>query len=448
MRFPCRILVIPLIPMNLLPPIDVETQRRNHALLEAELHRLTSETIPPSDDFATTSAEPLTFSPYDLSHPYLHPYLLPLNDSMEDEFLSCQVNHAGDRVANTSCFNTWNVTPSPTSDTTISSPTSSSSSTTYSSKAGPLSSAFSYTTRQHAAISAAAATAARILQNQKILSSQHNIPDHPMILTYSPSRATESKRPRSPSQLLQLSDTDSTPGSPVSSHDREESLTSGQDSAEHGGAKHDPSTNDMECEDESSPDTIATSDDEVMNNLKHQTSEKALTSIPKPVPVANSPGRDPSAKLSHFPEIKYHVLPENGSTEDKTTKLPPSSPTVEPKVVSRDQKTLPPFPYKEGVNTNDTSKDAALLSVRQRRAEAMERFKRKKALRCYGRRVRYQIRKRIATTRPRVNGRFARRSDVGAVIAVSSSSLASASELTPTPISTSDENESTPNKIT
>lgn len=56
------------------------------------------------------------------------------------------------------------------------------------------------------------------------------------------------------------------------------------------------------------------------------------------------------------------------------------------------------------------SSPRAILS-RKRRAEAMERFRRKKAVRCYGRRVRYQIRKRIATTRPRVNGRFARRAD-------------------------------------
>lgn len=58
------------------------------------------------------------------------------------------------------------------------------------------------------------------------------------------------------------------------------------------------------------------------------------------------------------------------------------------------------------------AKDA--ISCRQRRAEAMERFRRKKAVRCYGRRVRYQIRKRIATTRPRVNGRFAKRCDLDA----------------------------------
>lgn len=48
---------------------------------------------------------------------------------------------------------------------------------------------------------------------------------------------------------------------------------------------------------------------------------------------------------------------------------------------------------------------------RKRRAEAMERFRKKKAVRCFGRKVRYQVRKRIATTRPRVNGRFARLAD-------------------------------------
>ena len=57
----------------------------------------------------------------------------------------------------------------------------------------------------------------------------------------------------------------------------------------------------------------------------------------------------------------------------------------------------------------DAARDPA--ACKKRRAEAMERFRRKKAVRCYGRKVRYQIRKRIATSRPRVNGRFARRCD-------------------------------------
>lgn len=56
------------------------------------------------------------------------------------------------------------------------------------------------------------------------------------------------------------------------------------------------------------------------------------------------------------------------------------------------------------------SPSRAALS-KKRRAAAMERFRRKKAVRCYGSRVRYQVRRRIATTRPRVNGRFAKRDD-------------------------------------
>lgn len=59
----------------------------------------------------------------------------------------------------------------------------------------------------------------------------------------------------------------------------------------------------------------------------------------------------------------------------------------------------------------DTQRDITLS--RKRRAEAMERFRRKKAVRSFGRKVRYQVRKRIATTRPRVNGRFARLADAG-----------------------------------
>lgn len=68
----------------------------------------------------------------------------------------------------------------------------------------------------------------------------------------------------------------------------------------------------------------------------------------------------------------------------------------------------------EDVRTSTSSSPQSppdALSSKQRRAQAMERFRRKKAVRCYGRQVRYQIRKRIATTRPRVNGRFARRTD-------------------------------------
>lgn len=61
------------------------------------------------------------------------------------------------------------------------------------------------------------------------------------------------------------------------------------------------------------------------------------------------------------------------------------------------------------INIGYSSHNSAI--TRKRRAEAMERFRKKKAVRCYGRKVRYQIRKRIATTRPRVNGRFARRED-------------------------------------
>lgn len=55
---------------------------------------------------------------------------------------------------------------------------------------------------------------------------------------------------------------------------------------------------------------------------------------------------------------------------------------------------------------------STLERARQCRAEALVRFRRKKAIRCFGRRVRYECRKRIATTRPRVNGRFAKKTDV------------------------------------
>lgn len=53
--------------------------------------------------------------------------------------------------------------------------------------------------------------------------------------------------------------------------------------------------------------------------------------------------------------------------------------------------------------------------ARQCRAEALVRFRKKKAIRSFGRKVRYECRKRIATTRPRIRGKFAKKSDVAAI---------------------------------
>lgn len=62
-----------------------------------------------------------------------------------------------------------------------------------------------------------------------------------------------------------------------------------------------------------------------------------------------------------------------------------------------------------------SEKELSLMErARQCRAEALVRFRKKKAIRSFGRKVRYECRKRIATTRPRVNGRFAKKSDVEA----------------------------------
>lgn len=62
-----------------------------------------------------------------------------------------------------------------------------------------------------------------------------------------------------------------------------------------------------------------------------------------------------------------------------------------------------------------SDKELSLMErARQCRAEALVRFRKKKAIRSFGRKVRYECRKRIATTRPRVNGRFAKKSDVEA----------------------------------
>lgn len=87
-----------------------------------------------------------------------------------------------------------------------------------------------------------------------------------------------------------------------------------------------------------------------------------------------------------------------------TNPIQPSAPTVKSQAVPIEEQ------RKLLITVSlDAPRDAA--TCKKRRAEAMERFRRKKAVRCYGRKVRYQIRKRIATSRPRVNGRFARRCD-------------------------------------
>lgn len=53
--------------------------------------------------------------------------------------------------------------------------------------------------------------------------------------------------------------------------------------------------------------------------------------------------------------------------------------------------------------------------ARQCRVEALVRFRKKKAIRSFGRKVRYECRKRIATTRPRIRGKFAKKSDLEAI---------------------------------
>lgn len=404
--------------MDLPSPSDVATQQHNQALLEAELHRLATDTTLPGDDFATTSVEPLTFSPSDLSHPFLHPYLPSLDDYIDDDFLSCQVNHDGDRVANMSCFNPWNVTPSPPSESSTSSPTPSSSSTIHSSPAGSHSSAFVHSTRQHAAISAAAATAARILQNQKSMSSQPHTEDHPMTFSYSPSRLVEAKRPRPPTQTLQTTEANSAPGSPVSSTERVQGLHHGRNSDGHRQAVQ----NEIEqYDDESNSDLEAISDDEPMHVAGHEVPSNANTPALKLLPTVGVTADAFEVGTSSLSRADAGDLQKHITTEAKSSKTPSCS-SSGAKVATREQRNRRPCSQKEGIGAKGTGEDATLSSFKQRRAEAMERFRKKKAMRRYGRRVRYQIRKRIATTRPRVNGRFARRSDVGAVVAVPSPS--------------------------
>lgn len=107
--------------------------------------------------------------------------------------------------------------------------------------------------------------------------------------------------------------------------------------------------------------------------------------------------KDPLASVPQSYKSAEHRIP----TSQSIPPTPQISSTVNP------TKDTSPLHIRSSSQADDTNASAS----KKRRAEAMERFRRKKAVRCYGRRVRYQIRKRIATTRPRVNGRFARRTD-------------------------------------
>lgn len=113
------------------------------------------------------------------------------------------------------------------------------------------------------------------------------------------------------------------------------------------------------------------------------------------------------------------AIPKNVAPVDKECPLLPSQQHVPVKQPTQPMKTIQSLPTRrlttdvqKGIIITlslNSSRDPA--ACRKRRAEAMERFRRKKAVRSFSRKVRYQIRKRIATTRPRVNGRFARRCD-------------------------------------
>uniref|UniRef100_A0A7S1T940 CCT domain-containing protein n=1 Tax=Compsopogon caeruleus TaxID=31354 RepID=A0A7S1T940_9RHOD len=54
------------------------------------------------------------------------------------------------------------------------------------------------------------------------------------------------------------------------------------------------------------------------------------------------------------------------------------------------------------------------------RAEAIKRFRLKRAARCFKKKIRYECRKKIAASRPRVGGRFAKKSDLERVVSLTS----------------------------
>eukprot|EP00180_Rhodochaete_pulchella_P002332 Plantae.Rhodophyta-Rhodochaete_pulchella.ctg35355.p1 GENE.Plantae.Rhodophyta-Rhodochaete_pulchella.ctg35355~~Plantae.Rhodophyta-Rhodochaete_pulchella.ctg35355.p1 ORF type:complete len:214 (+),score=25.35 Plantae.Rhodophyta-Rhodochaete_pulchella.ctg35355:119-760(+) len=54
------------------------------------------------------------------------------------------------------------------------------------------------------------------------------------------------------------------------------------------------------------------------------------------------------------------------------------------------------------------------------RAAAIKRFRAKKAARCFDKRIRYECRKKIAASRPRVGGRFAKKADLQRIASLSS----------------------------
>lgn len=102
-----------------------------------------------------------------------------------------------------------------------------------------------------------------------------------------------------------------------------------------------------------------------------------------------------------FKDVKVKV-------EDEISAIVPPQMSLSKQSSRVSSSILPNISHKTST-LGETKSDASV--TKKRRAEAMARLRQKKAVRKGGKRVRYQIRKRIATTRPRVNGRFARRCD-------------------------------------
>lgn len=157
------------------------------------------------------------------------------------------------------------------------------------------------------------------------------------------------------------------------------------------------------------------------NSLKRPRSSSSLSSDAEQIPeqqsddsmsITSDQNEDPVSPRSvqgfgntHAPGLfKSQTAKQQGLTI-ATGALPKPGLTLR----ASSTKTTPSETKRSSFMTTQAVSDAE--SSRKRRAEAMERFRRKKAVRSYARRVRYQVRKRIATTRPRVNGRFARRID-------------------------------------
>ena len=156
--------------------------------------------------------------------------------------------------------------------------------------------------------------------------------------------------------------------------------------------------------------------------------DSAITDfIPSRVPTASSATIIKTEKTSKLPSIQRVQSSSSSSSSSAAASLTPASRPIGPLYGPEPELTVANFGPINGVVVGDGCRVG--VYTKEERDKRIERFREKKLKRIWRKQIKYDCRKRLADTRPRVKGRFVSRVDEGALTeaaaALSSSSSSS-----------------------